>query len=434
MRASKDPPTILELCNFFQEKRAHSLTPTECHEGEEASNSERTQPSSRTRTETTRTIGQAVNRPEISSPSTDICIGSRGGDSCFLKAARNVPRDGKNKYLNFQSLENRSKRNTTMAPHQPHKKPTYVVDDHNDEKEIGGPSEGIQTNQAHRKMRSASNTVKLPPIQQPAKNTATPSCTVKPEGHSKYSEDEELPGLKEKRLSSRMRTEKAAVTTTEQAAYRPRTGRLVLVMAQKRTSNDDYEYKPRAAATTLSKSRFILPALTEAPPLRTEDSDGSRSEAYSFEVTAANDGRDGNKHYYLRSAGNRSRRVAVVSWCQPQDEAPDVVHDTNEGKEKHKMVAIGGPPEDTQTNQGRQRKMSSAGHTVKPQPIKQPAISSRSIRTEESDAIKPRTKGRRFGRQEAYKEASYEQSRRQGVCVNTESADRTFLRVLNKRF
>lgn len=470
MRASKDSPTLLELSDFFQKKRALLSTREEYFEDEEVSNPERTQPSSRKRTATATTIGQAVNRrragrlelamaqkratnsssesesqasvitpvsrsglifPEFSEVPSP--CGSRVGDSCFQKAAGNVARDGKDKRLNLQSLENRSKKVMPMAPHQPQKKAPDVVHDHEEGKEISGQLGVTHTNQPlRRKMRGANNTVKLPPIQQPVKETATPSYKVKPEEHSEYSKDEET------QLSAT-----AASTTTGQEAYRPRRGRLALVMAQKRTSNNSYTSEPRVSVTPVSKSGFSLAALAEAPPLRSEVNDGSRSGAYYFQTAATNVGRDGNKNYtYHQSPRIRSRRNnTLASWHQPQLNAPDNVYDPNGGEGNNKMVAIDGPSGATKTDQAHQRAMLSDGNTVEPRPIMQqalqPPIPSRLFRPEERrDAIQSFTRCRRFGRQEVCKEPAHERGRRQGVCMNSESAraERTFLRVLNKRF
>lgn len=485
MRASKDPPTMLELCEFFQKKRAlESLTPNKYSAVEEVPNPGTEQTSSQTRAATSTKAGQAINKRrmdreelapraqkstsnnsgyesecqvscstpvsssrivEVPLPWIESSTGSRGGAGCWQKAMENeaLARHSKEKCFNLQSLENRSKAVMVVVPHQFQKQAQGAGHDRGEHQAIGRPSGGTLTNPTHRQtMKSAAKTFKLPPIQQTAKETATPSYTVKPEKHTEYSEDKKLPCLDEEtRLSSQVRTATAATATTSQEAYKPRKARLVLVMSKKHTPNNGYTSKPGVSFTApVPKSSASLPALAETPPQWIEASDGSRSGAHYFQTAEANVGRDGNKNYIYHQSPEVRRRgnVTIAPSCRAQEKAPDGMHYFNEGKtEKNKMTAIGGQSRATETNQAHQRKLLSARSKVQPQqPKLHPPIPPYPVSPEECDGIQSLTRCRRIGRQELCNEPTQERIRRQGVCRYSESspAGRTFLRVVNKRF
>lgn len=75
------------------------------------------------------------------------------------------------------------------------------------------------------------------------------------------------------------RTSKSMVLTTAQQAdaQAPRTGRLVLVLAQRRSPEDCFETEPRPIRVlAVSKSRYVLPDLVEFQSPSTEGSSITR--------------------------------------------------------------------------------------------------------------------------------------------------------------
>lgn len=248
-------------------------------------------------------------------------------------------------------------------------------------------------------------------------------------------------------------------TTGRMNAQRPRTRRLAQVRC--------YESHSRLLHVIVeSKSKYSFQELAEnESSSAVVGTDKPRSESRHGPEIRKNGKYLNVQDTKLRGRGNEK----MASGYQPRRKAPDIWHD--EGKETHKMVAINGLSSIQRKELAHQRMIKIADNTctvkfppiiqksVRPSlpPIQQPAavntvlsslppIQQRTVHTMLSASYSVKTdqhgnqvviRGRRVGQQEICEERG-QQRRRQGVSDSVLSdnaqAERTFIRVLNKRF
>ena len=249
-----------------------------------------------------------------------------------------------------------------------------------------------------------------------------------------------------------------------------RARQLVFVMANQRSGSSGFESDSRVPTViAVSKSRysFIEFMGNESTSVDVDQQlTASQSEFQQFQMTEADGGyhqdvfKNGKflRPQYAENTGKRNFEMGSIY----QRKWPDATHDDNNGKKK--IVAVEGCRSSApQRNQTHGRKVKSSDNAIKPPLVPQPAVNGvasshppiwraasphRPMRRagvitveslhpdhpeqHESQSV---NSGRRFARQEICRETS-PRKRRIGIHENNDNdrAERTFLRVLSKRF